>query len=152
MLKLKDWSHIRRNLSLSNGEFTPKLHKYLVWKRFARSISGHQETIAHFQDLTVCSIRFRPGNIQSRLWRDWTNLYRFELKFYATLGFTYHSFWRSKIHKYILRVSVTWETLWYQVKSAPSRTVFRLQISCHTPKYQPSADIIISAEKKELSI
>jgi hypothetical protein len=35
-------------------EFTPTLHKYLVQKRFARSISGHQETIAHFQDLTVC--------------------------------------------------------------------------------------------------
>jgi hypothetical protein len=28
----------------------PTLHKYLVQKRFARSISGHQETIAHFQD------------------------------------------------------------------------------------------------------
>ena len=37
------------------------LQKYLVQKRFARSISGHQETIAHhFQDLIVCSIRFRP--------------------------------------------------------------------------------------------
>ena len=41
-------------------DFTPTLHKYLVQKRFARSISGHQETIEHFQDLTVCSIRFRP--------------------------------------------------------------------------------------------
>ncbi len=39
---------------------TLTLQKYLVQKRFARSISGHQETIAHFQDLTVCSIRFRP--------------------------------------------------------------------------------------------
>jgi hypothetical protein len=27
------------------------LHKYLVQKRFARSIPGHQETIAHFQYL-----------------------------------------------------------------------------------------------------
>jgi hypothetical protein len=27
------------------------LHKYLVQKRFARSITGHQETIAHSQDL-----------------------------------------------------------------------------------------------------
>jgi hypothetical protein len=41
-------------------EFTLTLHKYLVQKRFARSISGHQETIAHFQDLTVCLIGFRP--------------------------------------------------------------------------------------------
>ena len=40
--------------------FTLTLHKYLVQKRFARAISGHQETIAHFQDLTVCSIRFSP--------------------------------------------------------------------------------------------
>jgi len=40
--------------------YTLTLHKYLVQKRFARSISGHQETVAHFQDLTVCSIRFRP--------------------------------------------------------------------------------------------
>jgi metal-sulfur cluster biosynthetic enzyme len=40
--------------------FTLTLQKYLVQKRFARSISGHQETIDHFQDLTVCSIRFRP--------------------------------------------------------------------------------------------
>ena len=29
----------------------PTLHKYLVQKRYARSISGHQETIEHFQDL-----------------------------------------------------------------------------------------------------
>ena len=42
------------------GMLTPTLHKYLVQKRFARFISGHQETIAHFQDLTVCAIRFRP--------------------------------------------------------------------------------------------
>jgi hypothetical protein len=41
-------------------EFTLTLHKYLVQKCFARSISGHQEAIAHFQDLTVCLIRFRP--------------------------------------------------------------------------------------------
>jgi hypothetical protein len=27
------------------------LHKYLIQKRFTRSISGHQETFAHFQDL-----------------------------------------------------------------------------------------------------
>ena len=65
---------------------TLTLQKHLVQKRFARSISGHQETIARFQDLTVCSIRFRP-------WKwpiipCWPNLYRFELKFYATLGFT----------------------------------------------------------------
>ena len=40
--------------------FTLTLHKYLVQKRFAHSISGHQETVTHFQDLTVCSIRFRP--------------------------------------------------------------------------------------------
>ena len=41
-------------------EYTLTLLKYLVQKRFARSISGHQETFVHFQDLTVCSIRFRP--------------------------------------------------------------------------------------------
>jgi hypothetical protein len=40
--------------------YTLTLQKYLVQKRFARSISGHQETIDHFQDLNVCSIRFRP--------------------------------------------------------------------------------------------
>ena len=40
--------------------FTLTLHKSLVQKRYAHSISGHQETIAHFQDLTVCLIRFRP--------------------------------------------------------------------------------------------
>jgi hypothetical protein len=45
---------------INYGNFTLTLQKYLVQKRFARSISGHQETIAHFQDLTVCSIRFRP--------------------------------------------------------------------------------------------
>ena len=39
---------------------TLTLQKYLVQKRFARSISGHQETIDHFQDLAVCLIRFRP--------------------------------------------------------------------------------------------
>jgi hypothetical protein len=39
---------------------TLTLQKDLVQKRFARSISGHQETIDHFQDLTVCSIRFCP--------------------------------------------------------------------------------------------
>ena len=70
-------SRVRWNL-------TPTLHKYLVQKRFSQSISGHQETIARFQDLTVCLIRFR-------LWKCsiapcWPNLYSFELKFYATLG------------------------------------------------------------------
>ena len=45
---------------LSIMEFTLTLQKYLVRKRFARSILGHQETVAHFQDLTVCVIRFRP--------------------------------------------------------------------------------------------
>ena len=44
----------------ADPEYTLTLHKYLVQKRFARSISGHQETIDHFQDLTVCSIRFHP--------------------------------------------------------------------------------------------
>jgi len=39
---------------------TLTLQKYLVQKRFARSISGHQEMVGHFQDLTVCLIRFRP--------------------------------------------------------------------------------------------
>jgi hypothetical protein len=34
--------------------FTLALHKYLAQNRFARSISGHKETLAHFQDLTVC--------------------------------------------------------------------------------------------------
>jgi MFS family permease len=50
------------NGALENGVriYTLTLQKYLVQKRFARSISGHQETIDHFQDLTVCSIRFRP--------------------------------------------------------------------------------------------
>ena len=47
-------------LSNMNTGLTPTLHKALVQKRFARSISGHQETIGRFQDLTVCSIRFRP--------------------------------------------------------------------------------------------
>ena len=42
------------------SRLTLTLHKYLVQKRFARPISGHQETVAHLQDLTVCSIRFRP--------------------------------------------------------------------------------------------
>ena len=60
------------------------LHKYLAQKRFARSLSGHQGTCAPFQDLTVCPIQFRP-------WKKatvpcWPNLYRFELKFYATLA------------------------------------------------------------------
>jgi hypothetical protein len=36
------------------------LHKALAQNRYTRIISGHQETIAHFQDLTVCVIRFRP--------------------------------------------------------------------------------------------
>jgi hypothetical protein len=36
------------------------LQKYLVQNRFARFILGHQETVPHFQDLTVCAIRFRP--------------------------------------------------------------------------------------------
>ncbi len=62
------------------------MQKYLVQKRFARSISGHQETIARFQDLTVCSIRFRPWKWS--IVPCWPNLYRFELKFYATLGLT----------------------------------------------------------------
>ena len=43
---------------------TLTLHKPLVQKRYARSISGHQETLVHFQDifqgLTVCSICFHP--------------------------------------------------------------------------------------------
>ncbi len=39
---------------------TLTLHKYLAQNRFARSISGHQETFVHFQNLTVCLIRFRP--------------------------------------------------------------------------------------------
>jgi len=60
------------------------LHKYLVQKRFARSISGHQETVAHFQDLTVCLIRFHPWKWSTA--PCWPNLYRFELKFYATSG------------------------------------------------------------------
>ena len=34
--------------------FTLTLYKSLVQKRCARSISGHQETLVHFQDLTVC--------------------------------------------------------------------------------------------------
>ena len=34
--------------------------KYLVQNRYAHSISDHQETFVHFQDLTVCSMRFRP--------------------------------------------------------------------------------------------
>jgi len=41
-------------------ELTLTFHKYLAQNRFARSIPGHQETFAHFQDLTVCLIRFRP--------------------------------------------------------------------------------------------
>ena len=57
-------SVVKNNLHLlllsSNAKYTLTLHKHLLQKRFARSISGHQETIAHFQDLTVCSIRFRP--------------------------------------------------------------------------------------------
>jgi exosortase len=36
----------------------------LVQKRFAQSISGHQETIAHFQDLTVCLYAFVLENAQ----------------------------------------------------------------------------------------
>ena len=40
--------------------YTPTLHKYLAQKRYARSISGHQGAFCHFQDLTVCSIHFRP--------------------------------------------------------------------------------------------
>ena len=36
------------------SHLTLTLQKYLVQKRFARSISGHQETLVHFQDLTVC--------------------------------------------------------------------------------------------------
>jgi hypothetical protein len=39
---------------------TLTLHKALVQKRYARSISGHQETLVHFQDLTVCLIPFHP--------------------------------------------------------------------------------------------
>jgi uncharacterized DUF497 family protein len=40
--------------------FTLTLHKSLAQNRYARSMSGHQETLFHFQDLTVCSIRFHP--------------------------------------------------------------------------------------------
>jgi len=35
-------------------EFTLTLHKYLAQKRYARSISGHQETLVHFQDCVLC--------------------------------------------------------------------------------------------------
>ncbi len=35
-------------------KFTLTLHKSLVQKRYARPISGHQETLIHFQDFTVC--------------------------------------------------------------------------------------------------
>jgi hypothetical protein len=39
------------------------LHKSLVQKRYSRSISGHQETLVHFQDLTVCvKYAFTPEN------------------------------------------------------------------------------------------
>ena len=37
-----------------SGRLTLTLHKSLVQKRYACSISGHQETLVHFQDLTVC--------------------------------------------------------------------------------------------------
>jgi RNA-binding protein YhbY len=52
-LRLSTENALNRH-ELIKVKFTPTLHKYLVQKRFARSISGHQETIAHFQDLTVC--------------------------------------------------------------------------------------------------
>ena len=75
----------RRPINGSYG-FTLTLHKSLVQKRFARFISGHQGTSVHFQDLTVCSIRFRPWKCPTV--PCWPNLNRFERKFYATLGFT----------------------------------------------------------------
>ena len=41
------------NIRTKNLELLP-LHKFLVQKSYSRSISGHQETLVHFQDLTVC--------------------------------------------------------------------------------------------------
>ena len=52
--------HYQENIQfsrISRGslyELTLTLHKSLVQKRYARSISGHQETLVHFHDLTVC--------------------------------------------------------------------------------------------------
>jgi len=51
-------SFILSGIKAERVSFTLPLHKYLVQKRFAHAISGHQETVAHFQDLTLCSIRF----------------------------------------------------------------------------------------------
>ena len=44
----------------THAEYTLTLHKASAQKRFARSISGHQGTLVHFQDFTVCLIRFHP--------------------------------------------------------------------------------------------
>ena len=50
--------------------------------------ADRQETPVHFQDVTVCLlIRFHP--FKWPIVPCWSNLKRFELKFYATLGFTY---------------------------------------------------------------
>jgi len=68
-----------------SSSLTLTLHKPSVQKRYARAISGYQETLAHFQDLTVCSIRFHPW--KRPIVPCSPNLKRFELKFYATLGF-----------------------------------------------------------------
>jgi len=45
---------------LNSTCLTLTLHKPSIQKRYARSISGHQEALVYFQDLTVCLIRFHP--------------------------------------------------------------------------------------------
>jgi len=70
---------------MSPDEFTLTLHKIWPKNAKARSISGHQVTFDHFQDLTVCSIRFHPWKCPNA--PCWPILNRFEIKFYATLGF-----------------------------------------------------------------
>ena len=63
IIHLKDGREFATDRYYEEGEqikFTLTLHKPSVQNRYTRSISGHQETLVHFQDLTVCSIRFHP--------------------------------------------------------------------------------------------
>ncbi len=51
---------------IMNALLTLTLHKSLVQNRFARSISGHQETLVHFQDLHPMSNTLSPLKMAQR--------------------------------------------------------------------------------------
>ena len=64
---------------MDNTVFTPTLHKYLVQKRFPRSISSHQETIVHFQDFhpmfnTLSSLKMVNRPLMTQSIPFWTQI------------------------------------------------------------------------------